>query len=166
MLLKTSRLILNPLSSISFVNVCEMLRNPFIRLFLFDDKILADEQIKDFLKISDELFKENKYGLWVLSQKSSGEMIGFAGLWHFFEEDQPQLVYALLPEFTGNGYALEASKEIISYGFTSLGLSYLDASCDVPNLPSHKTALSLGMKKTTERNIDGKPITFYRIQKS
>jgi ribosomal-protein-alanine N-acetyltransferase len=166
MILKTSRLNLYPLSSVSFEKVCEMFRHPFTRQFLFDDIVFDDDQIKDFLKISDELFKENKYGLWVLSQKSSGEMIGFAGLWHFFEEGQPQLVYALLPEFTGKGYALEASKEITSYSFSSLGFNYLDASCDGPNLPSHKTALSLGMKKTTERNIDGKPITFYRIQKS
>ena len=35
--------------------------------------------------------------------------IGMVGLWEFFDEPQPQLLYALLPEHTGKGIADEAS---------------------------------------------------------
>jgi len=93
-------------------------------------------------------------------------MIGLAGLWIFFEETQPQLLYALLPQYTKVGYAKEASWKIMEYAFNQLGFTYLDASCDSPNIASHKVALSLGMKKVKEEIIENKPLTFYRINKN
>jgi len=51
-------------------------------------------------------------------------------LWYFFDEKQPQLVYALLPEAT-KGYATEANQNI-EYCFNELGYQYLLASCDKP----------------------------------
>jgi ribosomal-protein-alanine N-acetyltransferase len=86
------------------------------------------------------------------------------GLWEFFDEPRPQLLYALLPDYLGKGIAAEASREIIRYSFDTLGFNYLCASCDTPNEASHKVAERLGMVKTREETINGKPITFYRIE--
>ncbi|WP_394336181.1 hypothetical protein [Adhaeribacter arboris] len=38
--------------------------------------------------------------------------MGFAGLWFFFEEDQPHLLYGLLPEYTKSGLATEAARAV------------------------------------------------------
>jgi ribosomal-protein-alanine N-acetyltransferase len=87
------------------------------------------------------------------------------GLWHFFDERQPQLLYALLPDFTGRGYAAEGARRIVEYAFAELGLDYLDASCDVPNAASQRTAERLGMKKYKEEVKNGLPTLFYRLEK-
>lgn len=86
------------------------------------------------------------------------------GRWYFCSEDQPQLLYAVLPEYIGQGFATEALITIVKYCFEKLGFIYVDASCDNPNIPSHKTALRIGMKKLKEDVIDGKPLTFYRME--
>ena len=64
--------------------------------------------------------------------KETNEVIGYTGLWYFFNEKQPQLIYALLKQFTKRGYALEASKAIIQYSFNTLGFQYLIAATDEP----------------------------------
>ncbi|MGE0589979.1 MAG: GNAT family N-acetyltransferase, partial [Cyclobacteriaceae bacterium] len=90
--------------------------------------------------------------------------IGFAGLKSFFEESQPQLLYALLPDYTGQGLALDAAAAIVRYCFEELGFDYLEASCDIPNLPSQRVAERIGMRKVEERTVDDKSLAFYRIE--
>ena len=59
-------------------------------------------------------FEEKRFGLWFVETKNEKEVIGLVGLWYFFEENQPQLVYALLPKATKKGYASEAAAKISS----------------------------------------------------
>lgn len=164
MSLETYRLILQPLSSEAFDDVYEIFINQFVRTYLFDNNILSKEQVEEFIQTSNETFAKKDYGLWLVRLRNTNTIIGFAGLWHFFNEGQPQLLYALLPEYTGEGFAAEASIELVKYCFERLRFAYLDASCDNPNISSHKTALRIGMKKLKEDVIDGKPLTFYRIE--
>jgi len=138
--------------------------NEYVRKYLFDDEVLDPHQIHDILLRSIESFKQKGYGLWLIHETSSQIITGMVGLWEFFDEPQPQLLYALLPEYIGQGIAGEASREIIRYSFDTLGFRYLVASCDTPNLASHKVARRLGMMKTKEETINGKPTTFYRIE--
>lgn len=163
---ETDRLIIVPAKSDKFDDIYKVFTNEFVRKYLCDDTILSKEQVQSFIDTSDRLFIEKNYGLWCLYTKETKAMIGLAGLWVFFEETQPQLLYALLPQYTKVGYAKEASWKIMEYAFNQLGFTYLDASCDSPNKASHKVALSLGMKKVKEEMIESKPLTFYRINKN
>jgi len=161
--LNTVRLLLKPVTADDFDQVYAMFTNEFVKKYLFDDEIISKEKVQSFIETSTQTFIEKHYGLWIIQLKSADEAIGFTGLWPFFDEAQPQLLYALLPNFTGCGYAIEASLKVIDYAFSKLGFSYLDASCDTPNSSSHQTALAIGMDKIREDTIDGKPTTFYRI---
>lgn len=90
--------------------------------------------------------------------------MGYAGLWYFFEEPQPQLIYALLEQFTRRGYAREAGTSIIQYAFEKLGFEYLTAATDEPHNASKKVMLSLGMEFVEKRIENNKPTLFYRIE--
>ena len=85
------------------------------------------------------------------SQERKQCVIGIAALWHFFDENQAKLLHALLPEYTKLGFATKASLKIIDYAFHKLGFPFLDATCDTPNVPSHKVARAIGMHKTKAR---------------
>lgn len=143
----------------------DVITDPFVKKYLFDDVSLEKEQIKEFIETSELLFAEKNYGLWLVTQKETNEAIGFAGLWNFFEENQPQLLYAISPNYIRQGFAKEASSEVIKYAFENLNFEYLEASCDNPNTSSLNTATSIGMKKTKDEIIEGKAITFFRINK-
>jgi len=165
MVLKTERLILSPVETDKFDDVYHIFTNEIVRKYLCDDAVLSKEQVQSFIDTSNELFIEKKFGLWSLYTKASNEMVGLSGLWFFFEEKQPQLLYALLPQHTKLGYAKEASLAIIEYAFNQLRFPSLAASCDTPNSDSHKVALAIGMAKVKEEMIENKSITFYKIDR-
>jgi ribosomal-protein-alanine N-acetyltransferase len=163
--LRTERLTLTATTDNDFPPLATIVTNEYVRKYLFDDELLEPLQITDILYRSINSFQQKAYGIWLIRYNNSDVTIGMAGLWEFFDEPQPQLLYALLPEHTGKGIADEASRAILQYSFDTLGFSYLDASCDTPNVSSHKVATKLGMVKTKEDEGNGKPITFYRIEK-
>ncbi len=136
--------------------------NELGRKYLSDNQILSHEQVQTFITISNQTFSERQYGLWLIRKKPDDAVIGVAGLWAMTDESQPELLYALLPEFTGNGFAAEAVAQIIHYAFARLSFAYVDASCDVPNVNSIGVAERLGMTKIKEETIGGLPLVFFR----
>ena len=161
----TDRLVLSVTSEKDLSSFSKIITNEYVRKYMFDDEILDVAQIQDILSRSIQSFERHGYGLWLIKYNASDSIVGMAGLWEFFGESQPQLLYALLPEYVGNGIATEAAREILMYSFDTLSFQYLTASCDSTNASSHKVAKRLGMVKIKEEAIDGKPITFYRIEK-
>jgi [ribosomal protein S5]-alanine N-acetyltransferase len=167
-ILETARLWLKPTQENDLITFHRILSDPFVRQYLCDDQVFTWQKAVEMLTESLSLFAQERFGLWLIELKSSvnhnPEIIGFAGLWYFFGEPQPQLVYALLPQSTKQGFATEAAEAVISYCFESLGFSYLIACCDRPNLDSQRLAVRLGMAEVDQRVIDGKLIVFFLAQ--
>ena len=166
MILETDRLILQSIVENDLNTLHAIFTDSFVRRYLCDGQIWSLDPVEEMIEQNTKLFAEKKFGLWFIETKSDREIIGFVGLWYFFEEAQPQLVYALLPKALKKGYATEASTKILEYGFDELGFDYLVASCDRPNIESQKVAERLGMKQVEERIVGGNPILFFRIDKS
>lgn len=165
MILETERLVLKPIMESDLNTLHKIFTDSYVRRYLCDGEIWPLQQVEEMLAENNKLFAEKKFGLWFMETKSDREIIGFVGLWYFFEETQPQLVYALLPTATKKGYATEAATKIIEYCFNELGFDYLVASCDRPNIESQKVAERLGMIQVKARIVSGNPIFFLRIDK-
>lgn len=165
MVLLTKRLKLTPFERNDLELLHHIFSDPFVRKYLWDDEIIQKELAQEILDTNHTHFEKSGWGLWKVFLKESREFIGFAGLWMFFEEQQPQLLYGLLPAFTGKGYATEASNAVIEYAFGTLGFHYLTASFDAGHLPSEKVCQRLGMKWVKEEMKGGKPTVFYRLDK-
>lgn len=166
LLLETQRLQLKPVAEDELDILQHIFTDPYVRRYLCDGNILTLQQVEEMLRESQKLFNEQDFGLWLIRTKDNEEVIGLAGLWYFFEEEQPQLVYALLPQATKKGYATEAANRILEYSFDELGYPYLVASCDRPNLESCKVAERLGMSVVEERIVDSNPLIFFKLERS
>jgi [ribosomal protein S5]-alanine N-acetyltransferase len=166
MIIETHRLFLNPILESECSTLQMVLADPYVRKCLCDDKILSLQEVDEMLKQSIKHFEEEKFGLWFIKIKGESEVIGFVGLWYFFDEEQPQLIYALLPKALKKGYATEAATRILEYCFDELGYEYLLASCDQPNLESQKVAERLGMSRVEEKIVNGNPVVFFKLEKS
>ena len=106
----------------------------------------------------------NGWGRWKIIVKKDRAFAGFVGLWTFFDEHRPQLLFGLLPAKTGFGYATESSKAIIDYAFSKLNFAQLVTPFDPPNRASEKVCQRLGMTKTNVKELNGKLTTFCRIE--
>jgi len=164
MTLETQRLRLKPILKTDLNTLHNIFVNPHVRKYLCDDNIWSVQQVEEMLIENQKLFDQQKFGLWFIETKNQQEIIGFVGLWYFFDQQQPQLVYALLPEATKKGYATEAATKILEYSFNQLGYQYLNASCDRPNIDSVKLAQRIGMKQVEEKLVNDKPLLFFQVE--
>lgn len=162
-ILETDRLNLIPFETADLQLLYQTLTDPFVRRYLMDDEIISYEKAQEFILINEQSFTKSRWGLWKLMLKEQVTYAGFAGLWCFFGEEQPQLLFALLPDQIKKGYANEASKAIIDYAFNKLLFKHIIAACDTPNTASKKVCEKLDMKQTEEKEINGHPTTFYQL---
>ncbi len=88
-----------------------------------------------------------KFFRFAIILKSNYRLIGECGLnspYHVHKEGE--LVYRLSKEYWGKGYATEAVKGVISFGFKELSLHRIEALCDSRNSDSIKVLQKAGMK--------------------
>ncbi|MCR5809423.1 MAG: GNAT family N-acetyltransferase [Clostridiales bacterium] len=82
-----------------------------------------------------------------LCLKDTDEMIGAMGLYLTEDRRQAELGYLLKKRFWGNGYATEAGKAFLRFGFLGLELHRITARCDDKNAASYRVMEKLGMRR-------------------
>src|SRR5688572_27985405 len=152
--MKTGRVTLIPLGKHDFKIFQEINTNAYVRKYLWDDEIISAEVLQQVMDGIEFHFKNDGWGLWKIITHKSETVIGYAGLWRFFDEYQPQLLYVLLPEFIGKGYATEVANKNITYAFDELNFSQLIATIDKANVSSVKVCERLGFEFIEERDVE------------
>lgn len=86
--------------------------------------------------------------LIAVERRDTLAMIGEVSLiWRSAENRQGEVGYILNPAHHGHGYATEAARAMIWFGFDTLGLHRIYARCDVRNTSSAKVMERLGMRR-------------------
>lgn len=80
--------------------------------------------------------------------KSSQQLIGNCGIrLQSAGARKGDIGYELSPEHWGHGYATEAARAIVAYGFTQLGLHRIESWCIAENVGSAHVLQKLGMQQ-------------------
>lgn len=80
--------------------------------------------------------------------KATGELIGNCGVrLNAPGAREADIGYELNPEFWGNGYASEAARAMVEYGFTALGVHRIWSWCIADNTASARVLEKLGMRQ-------------------
>ncbi|MEM9545322.1 MAG: GNAT family N-acetyltransferase [Bacteroidota bacterium] len=163
---ETQRLLLIPFEQVEATLFHGLSTTPHIRKYLWDDENISLELAQEVLTNNTILFDQKGYGLWKIVLKDGKIPIGYVGLWHFFEESQPQLIYAIKKENTGAGIATEAGRKILRYALETLDFDHLIAAIDQGHQSSINVVEKLGMKFERKEVMEGKPTLFYKIENS
>jgi RimJ/RimL family protein N-acetyltransferase len=101
------------------------------------------------------------YGQWAVERRLDGRFIGRAGLW--FPEGWPELEvgWTLDRAVWGEGFATEAGRAAIDWGFAELGLSRIASVIAPDNARSRAVAVRLGMDLDREVELEGRPAVLY-----
>lgn len=91
-------------------------------------------------------YRRHGYGRWAVLLKGRNTFIGWAGLAFLPEFDEIDLGYRFLPEYWGRGYATEAARAILRYGFDSLLLDRIVAIALKEHKASIRVMEKIGMK--------------------
>ena len=90
-------------------------------------------------------------GIWITSERDTGQRIGFHLLNHIQGESIIQVGYCLLPAYWGKGYATEMCAALLHYGFEALRLPKLHGITDLGNTASQQVLLKSGLRRQGER---------------
>jgi ribosomal-protein-alanine N-acetyltransferase len=119
-------------------------------------------ETKDFVRMAITLQKDTPRRHFDLAVVTNLEncLIGGCGIYITSPHNREAFIgYCLSRDSWGQGYATEAAKRLISFGFTQLKLHRIFATCDPLNLASAKVLEKCGMKlegRLRENKLIGK----------
>ena len=147
MVLETKRLVLREMVQEDFPDLAEMLQDPEV-MYAYEHSF-SQEDVQGWLDRQKIRYEKYGFGLWAVVLKSSGQMIGQAGLTMqpYRNQEVLEIGYLLKKEFWHFGYAREAASGCKRYAFQTLGQPKVFSIIKSDNLPSIKVAESIGMKK-------------------
>lgn len=138
---------------------------PFLGL---DPKLSVRERCEFWFQKAFTRYEKDRGGMNVLVDKSSGKMVGQAGLLIQKVEgvERMEVGYSILPQNWRLGYAFEAAQKCKNFAFEKNFVSSLMSMVHPDNLGSEKVAIRNGM--TLEKHIDdynGTPVNIFSIKK-
>ena len=91
-------------------------------------------------------YRDNGFGLWLVSLQQEGTPIGMCGLIKREALENVDIGFAFLPTHGGKGYALEAATATLEYAKVKLGLKRILAITNQDNARSIKLLEKLGLQ--------------------
>lgn len=144
--LSTDRLVLRRWRESDLEPWAEMNADPAVREHL--GPVLARAQSDASVARFEADFDERGFGWWAVEVRSTAEFIGFAGL-DPVDDDLPptgvEIGWRLARGAWGNGYATEAARAALAFGFGELELPEILAITTADNVRSQAVMRRLGM---------------------
>ena len=106
------------------------------------------EDISETKKMLEKLFdpENTKEFGWSINLKKSSDFVGELGMSLSIPKfKMAEIHYSILPKYWGNGYATEAVKALIKYGFEELNLHRIEAGVATENAASIRVLEKVGM---------------------
>lgn len=124
------------------------------------------EEALNWIKLVSSRWEGEKIGFCSVFLKSTDQFVGWCGLWQLKETGEIEVGYALLKEFWGRGFAMEASEPFLQYAFTELNLPKIVACANPENIGSRRVMEKLGMTFDHIGVYYGRDLVHYTITKS
>jgi RimJ/RimL family protein N-acetyltransferase len=172
--LRTERLVLRPWRDEDLAPFAALNADPRVMEF-FPKTYDAAESAEGLARIRGH-FATHGFGLWAMQRLEGGPIIGMAGLAvpHFQAAFTPcvEVGWRLAVEHWGHGYATEAARASLAFGFRRLNLPEIVSFTTVHNRRSRRVMERLGMSHTPDDDFmhpgipDGHPLrphVLYRL---
>ena len=163
MILETERLFLREMSMDDFDALYKVLADKEIMQhypYTFDE-----ERVRSWIERNMNRYKDNGFGLWAVCLKETGEMIGDCGLTlqNIEGEMLPEIGYHIRRDMQRKGYAKEAASAVRDWTFANTEYPAIYSYCKYTNIPSQKTAESIGMHFDREYPDEANKITHVSV---
>jgi RimJ/RimL family protein N-acetyltransferase len=140
--------------------VATMDGDPEVMRYIGDGSTRTREQVAGGLARAREGWEERGFGLFAVEVRETGELAGWVGLAvpDFLPEVLPavEIGWRLRREHWGRGYATEAAREVLAFGFGEVGLEEIISIVDVRNQASLRVTTKLGMRPKRRTTVPGR----------
>jgi RimJ/RimL family protein N-acetyltransferase len=154
--LTTDRLLLRPWTDADRGPFAAMNSDPAVMEHF--PAMMTHEESDAFVDRIGAQLAEWGFGLWALEVRDTGRFIGFTGLSRpsFEAHFTPavEIGWRLSKDAWGNGYATEAARAALAYGFGPAGLDEIVSFTATTNLPSQRVMQRIGMTHDESDDFD------------
>lgn len=147
--LRTERLFLREFTSEDWPAVLAYQSDPlYLRYNTLTER--TAEAVQAFIQLfmeAQEQKPRTKYQLAIILPET-GQLIGIASMrMAQAEATTGEIGYELAAAYWGRGYATEVAKALLKFGFTTLDLHRIEASCNAENTGSARVMEKIGMRR-------------------
>jgi RimJ/RimL family protein N-acetyltransferase len=155
-ILETERLILREWTLDDAREMFEICRDAEVMRYIGTGKPYKTlEEAEKFLHWATEYQKENGFCRWAAIEKSSGKIVGSCGFAYPHDTPEIELGYLFDRAVWGKGFATEAARACLSYGFEKLEFREIIAITDLENTASQRVLEKIGFTQRGVENING-----------
>jgi ribosomal-protein-alanine N-acetyltransferase len=167
MILETPRLVLRPVRPQDHARLHALFTQPGVRRVVFDDEIISAEQATEIISTSGELFRSQRFGLWIAQRKmdpAAPDPVGFGAFWYFRDPPELELLYGVADEQLKQGYGREIARAVVEYGFTTLAMPEVRASTDAAHTASRRVLDALEFTCERQAVVGELDTVFYSLR--
>lgn len=112
-------------------------------------------------------YEQQRYGLQALFDKTTNEFVGQCGLLsqEIDGKVEVEVGYHILRKFWGRGYAPEAARLFMSFGFENEQAESIISIIHIDNIRSQRVAEKNGLKRCGQTTWLDTPVFIYRMNK-
>ncbi|MFZ2112632.1 MAG: GNAT family N-acetyltransferase [Solirubrobacteraceae bacterium] len=162
MLIETERLVLRRLAMGDLDEFVVLHRDPEVVRFV---GALDRTQAKERLQASEREWGARGHGLLAVLDRSSGRLLGRVGLRYWPQFREIEAGWLLRREAWGHGYATEAVRACVDWGFATLPVPYITAMIHPENTRSTRVAQRLGFEPVREDVLLGDPVIVHTLER-
>ncbi len=144
-LFESTRLGLREFSPDNAVHIYRLNADPLVIRYTGDPPFDSVQEASDFIR-GYERYRNDGYGRWAVINKADNDFIGWSGL--NLLDGEIDLGYRFFRSVWGQGFATEAARACIDYGFNRLGMTRIIARALPDNIASWKVLEKVGMRFT------------------
>ncbi len=100
----------------------------------------------NWIKLVSSRWEPHGLGFCSVIEKTTNQFVGWCGLWRLSETNEVEVGYAIAKNQWFKGFASEAARRFLEYGFNELELDEIVAVAREENLGSRRVMEKLGMQ--------------------
>ena len=142
MYIKTKRLLIRKFEVKDWQAVYEYTSDINVMKYI-PEGVFSEEDAKEFVNrnIGD---KAEKFPVFLIDEDI---LIGHIFFDKYFGEHTYEIGWVFNPKYYNKGYASEAAKAILKFGFEKMKLHRIIATCQPQNIPSYRVMEKIGMRR-------------------
>lgn len=167
-ILETPRLLLREYTPEDAPNILRL--NSDADLMRFANKKPTESLDEALVQIAEfqRQYTENGYGRWAVILKDTHEYVGYCGLKYRNAEADPRrdftdIGYRFERKHWKSGFATEAARACLVFGFEHLDLQRLVGCAAAENKPSIRVLEKIGLKFHSQFLLDNTPSVWYQL---
>ncbi len=160
--IETARLLLRPFTAADLDDYTHLIfADAEVMRYLPKRAIAPRERAERTITFFNDHWVQHGYGVWVVTEKVTGQFIGHCGLNFVTEAAEVEVLYALRRDHWGQGIATEAARASVRFGIEQMSLARLIALVVPENVASRRVIEHLGFAYEKDAHYFGLDLAYY-----